>query len=277
MNFRSRLYAGQVYHRRTRPCEHELRYSVFTLLLDLSEIDALTKRLWLFSRNRFNLFAFYDRDFGENRNERLTDYIARQLAQSGIHTTPTRVLLSCFPRVLGYVFNPLSLFYCLNDQGRCFAVVHEVHNTFGERHAYVLSVEEAGLPLANVSADNEAIDKADGEAIGDNGDPVQWIHQEADKELFVSPFARMGMSYHFRLNLPAEKQVVVIRASDSEGLLITASYTATRHVLSTSGLARFFIKVPLLSATVVVGIYWEALRLWIKGVPLIKHQPKRPT
>ena len=104
-----------------------MRYSVFTLLLDLSEIDALSERLWLFSHNSFNLFGFYDRDFGENPNETLTDYIARQLAQSGIHITPTRVLLSCYPRVLGYVFNPLSLFYCLDEQGRCFALLEYWH------------------------------------------------------------------------------------------------------------------------------------------------------
>ena len=270
---RSSLYAGQVYHRRVRPREHELRYSVFTLLLDLSEIDVLANRLWLFSHNRFNLFGFYDRDFGEDRTEKLADYIARQLALSGIHTTPTRVLLSCYPRVLGYAFNPLSLFYCLDDRDRCFAVVHEVHNTFGERHAYVLTVEqEAESPNSHDSA----CEKADGVVTSESG-PVQWIHQHTVKELFVSPFAHMDMNYQFRLNLPAEKQIVVIRASDSEGVLITASYVAKRYPLSASRLARFFISIPLLSAKVIIGIHWEALRLWFKGVPLFKHQPKRPT
>jgi len=246
------LYAGQVYHRRVRPRQHKLRYSVFTLLLDLSEIDVLANRLWLFSHNRFNLFGFYDRDFGDNRDERLTDYIARKLICSGIHTKPTRVLLSCYPRVLGYVFNPLSLFYCLDSQGKCFAVVHEVHNTFGERHAYVLPVAE-------------------------DADADPWIHQQADKELFVSPFAHMDMHYQFRLNMPAQKQIIVIRAFDSEGLLITASYTATRQALCASRLLRFFMSIPFLSVKVVVGIHWEALRLWLKGVPFFKHQPKHQT
>lgn len=270
---RSSLYAGQVYHRRVRPREHELRYSVFTLLLDLSEIDVLTKRLWLFSRNKFNLFGFYDQDFGENSSEKLTDYILRQLKVSGIHITPTRVLLSCYPRVLGYAFNPLSLFYCLDDLDRCFAVVHEVHNTFGERHAYVLAVEDGTVPP---TADGSIRASAD-EVTAFDSAAEQWIHQQTVKELFVSPFAHMDMNYQFRLNKPAERQIIVIRASDSEGVLITASYTATRCVLSASRLARFFISIPLLSAKVIIGIHWEALRLWLKGVPLFKHQPKRPS
>lgn len=276
MTIQSCLYAGQVYHRRTRPREHQLRYSVYSLLLDLSEIDDLAERLWLFSRNRFNLFGFYDRDFGENQDEPLSDYIARLLTKSGIHTTPTRILLSCYPRVLGYVFNPLSLYYCLDEQGECFAVVHEVHNTFGERHAYALAVDVRTEQQGSVDG---RIDEHEHVHEGANGncDPVLWINQQTQKQLFVSPFASMGMHYKFRLNIPSEKQIVVIRAFDNEGLLITASYTAKRQMLNASGLARFFFSIPFLSAKVVLGIHWEALRLWIKRVPLFKHQPKRPT
>lgn len=250
MSLSSCLYVGQVYHRRTRPKEHKLRYSVFTLLLDLDEIDELARSHWLFSRNRFNLFSFRDSDFGEQPHETLPNYVNRKLSESGIHTLPTQILLSCYPAVLGFVFNPLSLFYCLDENGRCFAIVHEVHNTFRERHAYVLPV----LPTT----------------AGDG----QWIHQQADKQLFVSPFAQMGMQYQFRLNQPGLRQVVVIRASDEQGLLITASYTADRKLISTSRLLRYFFTYPLLSMKVVFGIHWEALRLYIKGVPWFKHQPK---
>ncbi|MFK7857030.1 MAG: DUF1365 domain-containing protein [Granulosicoccus sp.] len=274
MTIRSCLYAGQVFHRRTRPREHQLRYSVYSLLLDLSEIDDLAERLWLFSRNRFNLFGFYDRDFGENQGEPLSDYIAGLLTRSGIHTTPTRILLSCYPRVLGYVFNPLSLFYCLDEQGECFAVVHEVHNTFGERHAYALAVDVQTEQRVGV---DEEIDEHEGKGANGNPDSIRWINQQTKKQLFVSPFASMGMHYKFRLNIPAEKQIVVIRAFDDNGLLITASYTAKRQLLNASGLARFFFSIPFLSAKVVLGIHWEALRLWVKRVPLFKHQPKRPT
>lgn len=249
MSFSSCLYAGQVFHRRNRPKQHVLKYSVFTMLLDLSEIRSLDSALWLFSYNRFNLFGFHEKDFGEHAGEPLTDYVNRKLKEAGIQQQPTQILLSCYPRILGFVFNPLSLFYCYDESGQCFAVVHEVHNTFGERHAYVLPVAEE--PQSS-----------------------QWINQQADKVLFVSPFAHMDMSYQFRLNQPDDRQIIVIKASDKDGLLITASYTASRKSLTASRLMKFFLVFPLLSAKVIVGIHWEALRLYIKGVPWFKHQPK---
>ncbi len=249
MRFKSCLYSGQVFHRRNRPKQHVLKYSVFTLLLDLSEVESLDSSLWLFSHNRFNLFGFHDTDFGELKDEPLVGYVNRKLSEAGIEKSPSRVLLSCYPRILGFVFNPLSLFYCLDSDGSCFAVVHEVHNTFGERHAYV-------LPVSTEAQSSE------------------WINQSADKELFVSPFAHMNMSYQFRLNQPDERQVIVIRANDEDGLLITASYTASKQELTASRLLKFFMVFPLLSAKVVLGIHWEALRLYIKGVPWFKHQPK---
>jgi DUF1365 family protein len=270
------LYAGQVYHKRFRPREHVLRYSVFSMLIDLEDIDQLDSRLRLFSHNRFNLFGINDSDFGENKNEPLISYVRRKLLESGIHTIPTQILLSCYPRVLGYVFNPLSLFYCLNEHGRCIAIVHEVHNTFGERHAYVLPVEQ-DLLVDNQNLDCTVCKRDESSEAGEASYSREiqqtgaWIHQQAEKEIFVSPFAHMGLSYRFRLNLPQEKQVVVIRVMDEQGILITASYTAQRHRLSNVELARFFCKIPLLTIKVITGIHWEALRLWIKGVTLFKH------
>lgn len=250
MRFNSSVYVGQVYHRRARPRHHVLRYSVFTLLLDLSELSHLSKSLWLFSYNRFNVFSFYDKDFGEENSENLSDYVQRKLLSANIKTAPCRILLSCYPRIIGFVFNPLSLFYCLDAQGRCFAVVHEVHNTFGERHAYVLPVNRTESSPA-------------------------WIEQSTDKELFVSPFAHMNMSYRFRLNQPDEEsQFIVIRVSDAEGVVLTASYTAKRKMLTAKQLARQFLRFPFQSLKVVAGIHWEALRLYLKGVPWFKHLPK---
>lgn len=251
MSFKSRLYAGQVYHRRTRPSEHKLRYSVFSVLLDLEEIDHLDVSLWLFSRNRFNLYSFHDRDFGEDSSEKLIDYVHRKLKGAGMNAMPAQILLSCYPRILGYAFNPLSLFYCLDDKGQCMAVLHEVHNTFGERHCYVLPVESTG-----------------------ETDPG-WINQKTGKALFVSPFAHMGMHYDFRLNVPGERLVIVIRAADEQGVLITASYTARQRCLTSARLAGYLITYPLLTFKVFFGIHWEALKLWCKGVPWFKHQPKK--
>lgn len=246
----SSLYLGQVYHKRLRPAEHVLRYRVFSLLLDLNEIDDLARKLWPFSRNRWNLLSFYDKDFGDEQQESLQSYVWRNLSSNGINTQPEKIMLSCYPRVFGYTFNPLSLFYCFNANNELYAILHEVHNTFGERHTYVLPVEKSQQQASS------------------------WIIQTADKALFVSPFAHMKMHYAFRLNVPGEKQVLVIKASDQKGHLITASYTAKRKVLSTSSLLKVFLTIPLLTFRVIAGIHWEALKLWLKKVPLYSHQPK---
>jgi len=248
----SALFAGLVYHKRLRPAEHVLSYRVFSLLLSLDEIDALQKKLWLFSRNRWNLFSFYDKDFGEHESESLEEYVQRKLVEAGIDAIPDKILLSCYPRICGYTFNPLSLFYCLDKNGDALAVLHEVHNTFGERHTYALPVKSE--------------EKSSG----------KWIHQTSDKVLFVSPFAHMDMRYQFRLNIPDQRQVIVIRVHDEQGHLITASYAARRQVLTATTLLKCFFNIPLLSIKVVLGIHWEALRLWLKKVPWYSHQPKQP-
>jgi len=264
----SSLYRGQVYHKRLRPKVHALKYQVFSLLLSLDEIDELTERLWLFSRNRWNLFSFYDKDFGDsesgkhatgyaeaNECETLKQYVFRKLETAGIAEKPDRIMLSCYPRVCGYAFNPLSLFYCFDANGRAFAILHEVHNTFGERHTYVLPVTD--------SSDE-----------GDH-DANALIQQNASKALFVSPFAHMNMRYRFQLNVPDEKQLVVIQAFDEAGHLLTASYSAQRETLSAVQLSKCFIRLPFMTVKVIGGIHWEAMKLWIKRVPWFSHQPKQ--
>lgn len=248
---KSALYAGKVYHKRFRPSVHVLSYRVFSLLLSLDEIDHLHKRLWLFSRNRWNLFSFYDKDFGEGLTESLEDYVQRKLLEANIVAVPDRILLSCYPRICGYTFNPLSLFYCLDKNGDAIAVLHEVHNTFGERHTYVLPVESA------------------------QSAPGNWIRQTSEKALFVSPFAHMDMHYQFKLNLPDKRQVVEIRVHDEGGHLITASYAAKRQVITARTLLKYFFMTPLLTFKVVLGIHWEALRLWLKKVPWYSHVSKQ--
>lgn len=241
--FNSQLYVGSVFHRRVRPVVHQLQYRVFSLLIDLDELPRLHQELRGFSWNGFNALSVYDKDFGLDAGVGLRDGVESALLKADIHCPLSKVYLSCYPRIFGYAFNPLSVFYCHREDGSVFAVVHEVHNTFGERHLYALPVD---------------------------GSP-QWIQQATDKALFVSPFAHMDMRYRFRLNVPNAKQVIAIRLHDEEGLVLTASYSAQRQALHARSLAKQVALMPLLSIKVVAGIHWEALRLWVKRVPWFSH------
>jgi len=255
--FSSRLYLGHVYHRRVRPRVHQLKYRVFSLLIDLEELPELHNKLRGFSWNRFNMLSVYDSDFGVHRTMGLRAGVDQALTDADILERPSRVLLSCFPRVFGYAFNPISLYYCLRSDGDVFAVIHEVHNTFGERHVYVLKVE----PTRKRRVEN--VNKS-----------MIWIQQHSSKELFVSPFAHMDMHYHFRLNVPNERQVLAIRLHDEEGLVLTASYTANQLPLTAKHIMLQVLRMPFMALKIMIGIHWEALLLWLKRVPWFSHVPK---
>lgn len=237
----SALYSGRVMHRRLRPRAHRLTYRVFWLLLDLTEIDELDRRLRLFSRNRLNLLSFHDRDHGEGTGAALRPRIDAWLARAGVDTGGGPVRLLTMPRVLGYVFNPISLFYCHHADGRLAAVVYEVTSTFGVRHSYVIPV----------SAD----DRTTGA-----------IRQCAAKALHVSPFMSMQMDYEFRGHAPGERLDLTIDGLDAEGLLITASLAARRRPLTDGAILSAVAATPFLTLKVMAAIHWEALKLWVKGV-----------
>ena len=247
--FKSALYAGSVMHHRLRPREHRLRYSIFYLLLDLDEIDALANRLRLFSHNRFNLFSFHDRDHGEG-TESPRDRIIRHLDQAGIETDGP-ILLLTIPRILGYAFNPLSIYFCHRHDGILSAIFYEVNNTFGQRHNYLIPV-----------------------APGTTG-PVR---QESQKSFYVSPFMTTDMIYSFSIVPPGKDLSVSVTGRDDEGPLIIAKLTAVRQDLSDASLARAFFVYPLMTFKVIAGIYWEALLIWLKGIRLYPRPspPDRP-
>ena len=242
------LYDGQVMHCRLRPVRHRFVYDVFSLLLDIDELGALHRRLRLFSHNRFNLFSFADRDHGPRDGSPLRPWIEAQLASRGIDLEGGRVFIHCLPRLLGYVFNPLSLYWCYDCGGALRAIVYEVKNTFGEQHAYVLPV-----PAAHAA-----------------GAPV---HQRVRKDFHVSPFIAMEAEYRFNLRAPEERLSILIRETDAGGDLLLATQTGRRQALADRTLLRACFRFPLVTLKVIGAIHWQALKLWLKGVRLHRRPP----
>jgi uncharacterized protein len=236
------IYAGRVIHKRLRPKPHALSYRVFSLLIDVASIDAIANRLKLLSHNRFNVFSFYDADHGPGDGTPALDVARRCLADAGRPSEGRRVLLLAYPRVFGYVFNPLSVFYVYAPDGRLETLIYEVNNTFGERTSYVVAAGEIGN--AGVYA------------------------QACAKEMFVSPFAEGKGDYGFRITDPAGEALVAVLLSDAAGGLIKTHFRAKREELTDGRLAGLLIRFPLLTLKIIVAIHYEAFKLWLKGMPL---------
>jgi DUF1365 family protein len=236
----SAIYVGTVAHHRFSPKEHQLAYPAFQLLLDLDEAAALDRRLRLFSMGCFNLFSHVERDHGDG-SPPLRTWVARQLADAGLAIDLGPIRLLAMPRILGFVFNPLSVYYCHDKAGRLAAVIYEVNNTFGERHAYVQAADDRG------------------------GGQVR---HACAKRFRVSPFMPMDAVYDFDLRLPGEalRTTIGMRTISGERLL-SASFAGTRRPLTDLNLLAIFVQFPLMTLKVVAAIHWEALKLWLKGVP----------
>ena len=245
MSFASAIYAGHVVHVRHRPKQHKLRYSVFSLLLDLDEMPVLSQTLRLFGYNRRAVYSVHDKDHGDGVEGGLRRWADEKLREAGLEPTGMRIRMLCYPRILGYVFNPLTVYFCHAADGRLAAILYEVCNTFKERHTYVIPVS------------------------ADDG-PVR--HQCA-KEMYVSPFIPMDCTYNFRIQPPEETVSINIGETDSEGALLFAGFSGKRRDLSDGSLLRMLVAYPLMTLKVMGGIHWEALRLWWKGTPIYRHTP----
>ena len=242
----SAIYVGEVSHRRLRPRAHALRYRMFMLLLDLDELPELELHLRFFSLGRFNLFGFRSRDHGDGSTTPLRDQIEARLDAEDLSIAGGPIRLLCLPRVLGYVFNPLSIYFCSSSDGILKAIVYEVSSTFGNGTAMSSRpTRRAGGP----------------------------IRQRAKKQLHVSPFLGMDLDYAFRIVPPAETTAVAIDAHDAQGPILFASFTGERRPLTDAGLWRAFATHPLLTLKVVAGIHWEALLLIAKGLNLTTGPP----
>ena len=247
--FTSGLYWGEVTHRRFTPKVHRLKYSMFQLLLDIDEIPTLDRRLRLFSYNRTNVFSHHDGDHGKGENAPLRHYVQEMLRYAGLPAPGGRIELLCMPRIFGFVFNPLSVYYCYDFSGILENVLFEVNNTFGQRHCYLFSVES-------------------------NADGV--VRQSCAKAFYVSPFMPMEMTYEFELTPPGDTLSTTVRARDAGGaLVITAAFASRRREITDTVLLWALATYPFLTVGVMAAIHFEAAKLWIKGLRL-KPRPPPP-
>jgi uncharacterized protein len=245
------LYFGEVMHARLKPMGHRFSYRVMSLLIDLDQLEAADRRSTLFGVNRAALYSFYERDHGARDGSSLREYAQQRAAQHDIDLTGGRVRLLCYPRLLGYTFNPLSVYFCDRADGTLALVIYEVRNTFGEIHAYALPVRPGEITEAG-------------------------LRQQQEKLFYVSPFIGMPMRYHFRVSPPGERVKLRILETDGDEPLLAATFSGYRRELTTSALLRAFVSLPLVTLKIVAAIHWEALRLWLKGARLAPRPDTAP-
>ena len=245
----SAIYEGHVVHQRLSPRRHHLRYSLFQVLFDLDRLPELDRRLRWFSHDRLNLFSFFDADHGDGRASPLRGYVDEVLTTAGIDLAGGPIRLLCLPRVFGYAFNPISIYWCHRADGRLAAMLYEVNNTFGQRHSYLIPVDP----------------DADG----------QVARQSCDKALHVSPFMDMAISYDFIITAPGETISTSVNGRMPGGEpMITANFSGVRHALTDARLLRALVVYPLLTLKVVAAIHWEAIKLLAKGIRPRPAPPK---
>jgi uncharacterized protein len=235
------LYDGKVMHARLKPVGHRFTYRVASILVDLDQLTRIGTLSWLVSHNRFNLFSVHDRDLGSKDATPPRAWIDRLLAEAGVAVDGGRVMVLTYPRVLGYVFNPISVYWCYAATGDLKAIVYEVSNTFGDRHSYVAPVKP--------------------DELGPEG-----LKQARDKIFYVSPFLDMSMRYHFRLRPPGATVAVRILETDADGPILAATFNGARKPLTTGNLLRTFMRLPFLTIKIMAGIHYEAAKLWLKGI-----------
>ncbi len=238
------LYFGEVMHARLKPTGHRFSYRVMSLLIDLDRLDEADRQCRLFGVNRAALYSFHEVDHGRRDGSSLRAHAQACAADRGIDLTGGRVLLLCYPRLLGFAFNPLSVYFCHRADGELALLVYEVRNTLGDIHSYVLPVRPGEVSAAG-------------------------LRQQQDKQFYVSPFVEMEMRYHFRILPPGDHVRLRILETDREGPLLAATFNGRRRALTSAALLRSFVALPLVTLKIVAAIHWEALRLWLKGVRLL--------
>ena len=242
----SYIYDGNVIHKRFKPKVHFFKYKVFSLLIDLSELELLDKSLKIFSYNKFNIMSFYNRDHGARDGSSLKDWVLANLKKNNIDTNDVQIKLLCYPRIFGYVFNPLSVFYVYDKNSDLVSILYEVKNTFGEQHVYIFKTEK----------------------------DQNLIQHMCKKKFHVSPFIEIDCIYFFRLLKPGKKISVIIDQNDKEGKILYASQDGVRSEMTNANFIKSYLKHPLMTFKIILAIHFEAFKLWSKGIKFIKKTLK---
>jgi len=237
----SALYLGRVGHTRHGEVSHRFLYRSWWMLVDLDELPALDRGVRGFGWNRRAAVSFHDEDHGARDGSALRPWIEERCAQAGIDLEGGPVRVLAHPRVLGYVFNPISVWFCHGPAGDLRAVVYEVSNTWREVHSYLVPVTS------------------------DQQEPTGLWHHAFDKQLFVSPFMDMDHRYDFRVRVPDERAAVLVEQRAKDRLALTATLTADRVAFDGAGLRRAARWAPHVTALTMLRIHWQAVRLWRKG------------
>ncbi len=240
------LYVGSVIHKRFKPKEHYFKYKTFSLYLNLDEIKKVHENISFFSYNKFNLISFYDKDHGDRDGSSLKLWVKKKLDEAGIKKEIKSVNLLCYPRIFGYVFNPLSIFFVFDKYSSLIAIMYEVKNTFGEQHTYIFKTKDNNL-----------------------------IKSHCDKKFHVSPFMDLNSTYNFKILKPGKKLSIIIDQRDKEGKLLFASQDGVKIKLNGKNLLISYLKHPLMTFKIISAIHFEALRLWLKRIKFIKKVLKK--
>ncbi|MET0261422.1 MAG: DUF1365 domain-containing protein, partial [Rariglobus sp.] len=277
----SRIYECNVMHARFSPKAHRFAYRIFMLAVDLDELPQLHRKLRFFSVNRRNLYAFREQDYlptaepihnasipstrrpidagnqsasqaGDRPCLSLKERVLAFLATRGVDLgSGARIELVTLPRVFGYLFNPVSFYFCYDSTGTCVASIAEVTNTFREMKPYFLGPDtqsEAGSPQSP-------------------GHPLASFHLRTPKDFYVSPFSDVDVEFDFRLRPPGEKLSVQIDDYIAGERTLTSTLTGPSRPLTDARLAWFTLKYPLITLKIITLIHWHALRLYLKKVP----------
>ena len=241
----SKIYTGKVIHKRFKPKEHFFKYKVFSLLIDLNELEEINKDIKFFSYNKFNIISFYDKDHGDRDGSSIKLWVKKNLRNIGIMTEDISIKLLCYPRIFGYVFNPLSTYFIYNKHSELISIFYEVKNTFGEQHTYIFKAHDE-----------------------------KTVQNKCKKKFYVSPFIEMDCEYHFKTLNPREQLSVVINQNDKDGKLLFASQDGISKDFNNKNLILSYLTHPLMTFKIIGAIHYEAFKLWAKRIKLIAKKIK---